>query len=509
MNINKISKSNPSRSSDGFTDQSDNKCCSNMNEESIVFKDPVFEHAILEDMGLPSGTPLFPSTLANIQKLDVSSWFIKDMAEITYFTNLEELLCYNIPITKLDLSNCKSLIKLDCHEVNFSTGLDVSTCTHLEWFRCSNNSLNNLDLSFCTELKYLACENNALTVLDVSGCIALEHLSCDFNNITDLNISGCPHLDWLSCSYLRLSNLDISNCFALKYLDCSNYTLKSLDLSNCHSLQTLICHSCPFESLDVSACVFLTTFNCQSCNMKSIDVSSCRALQTLNCSYNLLKSLDITNLLKLTSLRCFQNYLSSKEAIIGLDELRLTHFEFSPQRTNYPDKIVVTSLPSKTVYEPGETLDLTGLIVTAIFDDESSKPVTIYKANPENGAVLSAETAVILTYIYTEIPHIQVILFTAFPITVSIANKQPEAIIIESMPNITRYAICARLNLDGLCIKLIYSDGTSEILDKSQYRTDPPHFSILSQPGRIPISVEYKKDWGKTFYSCFCVEVMP
>ena len=62
--------------------------------------------------------------------------------------------------------------------------------------------------------------------------------------------------------------------------------------------------------------------------------------------------------------------------------------------------ITLNVLNVKRAYEQGETLNLTGLVVTAKYSDGSSKPVTDYTVNPANGAVLNeiGEATVTITY---------------------------------------------------------------------------------------------------------------
>ena len=55
-----------------------------------------------------------------------------------------------------------------------------------------------------------------------------------------------------------------------------------------------------------------------------------------------------------------------------------------------PESIGVTTLPSKTVYIVGETLNLTGMVVTAIYGDGITNVVTGYAANPADGGRLDA-----------------------------------------------------------------------------------------------------------------------
>jgi hypothetical protein len=66
------------------------------------------------------------------------------------------------------------------------------------------------------------------------------------------------------------------------------------------------------------------------------------------------------------------------------------------------DRIEITMLPLKTVYVVGDTLDLTGLAVTAIYSDGSSAAVTGYTTNPVNGTVLNTAGTITVTVTYTE-----------------------------------------------------------------------------------------------------------
>ena len=54
--------------------------------------------------------------------------------------------------------------------------------------------------------------------------------------------------------------------------------------------------------------------------------------------------------------------------------------------------------PTKTTYNSGETLDLTGLVVTARYSDNTTATVNYTSTNPANGAVLTATTTVTVSY---------------------------------------------------------------------------------------------------------------
>lgn len=66
------------------------------------------------------------------------------------------------------------------------------------------------------------------------------------------------------------------------------------------------------------------------------------------------------------------------------------------------DSISVTTPPTKTTYNVGEALDLSGLVVTATYSDDTSKVVTGYTATPADSSTLDTEGTVTITISYTE-----------------------------------------------------------------------------------------------------------
>ena len=84
--------------------------------------------------------------------------------------------------------------------------------------------------------------------------------------------------------------------------------------------------------------------------------------------------------------------------------------------------ISITSMPEKTVYAEGETLDLTGLVITAAYSDGSSKAVSGYTTNPAAGTVLGTIGTQTVSVSYTEDGIVKT---TDFNVTV---NPKPEPV---------------------------------------------------------------------------------
>lgn len=59
--------------------------------------------------------------------------------------------------------------------------------------------------------------------------------------------------------------------------------------------------------------------------------------------------------------------------------------------------IAVTTAPTKTSYTEGETFDATGMVITATYEDETTKAVTGYTVSP-SGALATTDTTVTISY---------------------------------------------------------------------------------------------------------------
>lgn len=158
---------------------------------------------------------------ARVQYLDLSGYNIRDFSEITFFSSLEILYCYNNDLRDLDISKNTRLKELNCMG-NKLTSLDISKNTTLTSLNCKLNGLTSLDVNGCSSLKKLSCENNDLSRLILSKCAGLEELNCSTNSISTLDVSECTELKSLDCSFNQLTVLDLSNNKYLETVTCNN-----------------------------------------------------------------------------------------------------------------------------------------------------------------------------------------------------------------------------------------------------------------------------------------------
>lgn len=185
-----------------------------------------------------------------------------------------------------------------------------------------------------------------------------------------------------------------------------------------------------------------------------------------------------------------KNFITKAEAIVLLN--RALDLQ---KLYNKVTKISIKTMPSKTIYTEGELLDLTGLVVTLIYSNGTTEDI-LFKdfatkgivTNPSNGTILStADKQVTITHTNSSrntsflitvhpIPKVKNDKSTNFVpkvenntnITTSIVfNSVPvvktvTGIIIKTAPAKTVYTEGEQLDLRGLVLILMYSDGTTE-----------------------------------------------
>ena len=161
--------------------------------------------------------------------------------------------------------------------------------------------------------------------------------------------------------------------------------------------------------------------------------------------------------------------------------------------------ITINTNQVRKVYDLNESLDLSGLTVKASYQDGTTKTITAYTTDPENGAILSDEGGKTVTVTYTE----GEITYTAsFDISV-ISSSTLE---IASLPTTINYVVGDTLDLSGLVVKANYKNGYSEILLNSEYETSLEDGSVLSEPGTQSITVS-RTESGVTQNVSFVVMV--
>ena len=168
-----------------------------------------------------------------------------------------------------------------------------------------------------------------------------------------------------------------------------------------------------------------------------------------------------------------------KQITKGELELRIGYNPPPIYGTRTPVSLAVTTPPTKTVYEAGDSFDKTGMVVTVTYDDASTREVTNYNCSP---VVLSIND----TYVTISYREMMTTVTTTQPVTVKNLLKKIQII---TPPTETAYEIGDTIDLTGMVVYAFYSDGTShEILDYSY----SPH--VVSSASDTEVTITYTED---------------
>ena len=160
--------------------------------------------------------------------------------------------------------------------------------------------------------------------------------------------------------------------------------------------------------------------------------------------------------------------------------------------------------PTMTTYTVGESLDLTGLVVTATYDDGSSKEVTGYVTSPADGTVLDTIGSQTVTVSYTEGG---ITMTATFTVTVEEESQATlEGIEVTTLPKV-QYFVGDEFDPSGMVVTASYSDGKTR--NVTGYTIDPEDGSILNTAGSQTVTVSYSEgDVTKTTTFIVTVEAV-
>ena len=168
-----------------------------------------------------------------------------------------------------------------------------------------------------------------------------------------------------------------------------------------------------------------------------------------------------------------------KQITKGELELRIGYNPPPIYGTRTPVSLTVTTPPTKTVYEAGDSFDKTGMVITVTYDDESTREVTNYNCSP---VVLSKDD----TYITISYREMMTTVTTTQPVTVKNLLKKIQII---TPPTETAYEIGDTIDLTGMVVHAFYSDGSSHEISNYTYS---PH--VVSSASDTEVTITYTED---------------
>lgn len=165
----------------------------------------------------------------------------------------------------------------------------------------------------------------------------------------------------------------------------------------------------------------------------------------------------------------------------------------------FPTGISITTAPNKISYNAGETIDLTGIVVTAIFSDDSTADITseCTFSPAASTAVYENTTAITVSWVWQDV--------VSYSTSQSIAvARMLSSIAVTTNPTKTSYYKGDTLNLAGMVVTATYNSGATEAV--TGYTTSPANGSTLSSFGSVTVTVLYTEN-GTTKTATFTITV--
>ena len=164
-----------------------------------------------------------------------------------------------------------------------------------------------------------------------------------------------------------------------------------------------------------------------------------------------------------------------------------------------PKALKVTTKPNKTSYSAGESLNLTGLVVSVEMSDGSTKDVTSECSfSPAAGTVIYENTdSVSVSWISGDITY-----STSFAVNV---KRVLSSISITSNPSKTTYYKGESLDLTGIVVTAAYNSGATADVTSS-ITSSPASGTALTEYGSQTVTVSYAEN-GITKTATFTVSV--
>lgn len=201
---------------------------------SLTWSDGTKEEIVAT--GQPQELTVKGSTLTLSSEKDITSLYLADN-ELTELNvagivgTLRRLYCPNNQLTKLDLSDCKELVSLDC-QGNQLSSLSVGSA-QMEDYNVADNQLTAIGLRSAGNITSLVCANNKLTALGyVGSMLGLTSLFCQGNELTSVPVTRCVELRQLLAYDNKLKTVNTLPLVNLTDLWLGNNQLETLDLSD-------------------------------------------------------------------------------------------------------------------------------------------------------------------------------------------------------------------------------------------------------------------------------------
>jgi len=339
-------------------------------QSPLHFKDEAFKHYVVSQYDTNNSGEIEIAEFDNVKSINIPTGQIKDISEISFFTQLTDLVCigtgkdpclkdvdlsYNKLLQNINLSgndikqidlspveNLKSFVMTDSPLCN----IDFSHCSLLETLCVDRNMLEYLDLSHNISLISVSCDDNRLESLTGLVSSSLKSISCQNNGIKELDISGTKSLETVICSKNNIYNLDIADNSGLVSLDCSDNNLVELYTRRNKLLADLNCSGNQIQGVDIRHNTALKHFDCSNNNLLLLDATNNAMLESLDCRDNAIETLDVESCPNISSLFCCSSlktlFIGNNQIVEGITVRRdATHIPETAQIRSHKDIAVI------------------------------------------------------------------------------------------------------------------------------------------------------------------------
>lgn len=186
-----------------------------------------------------------------------------------------------------------------------------------------------------------------------------------------------------------------------------------------------------------------------------------------------------------------QAILTVENGSVTIQKLRAQAY-ITVKQSDYNDAgIEVTTMPNKIVYQLGETLDFTGLVVSKVYFDETipSENITARCTfTPAEGSTVTSTDLIEILVTYTEIDELGE--EKTYETSFYLSTQYLTGIYVEQEPAKTEYYVGDNLALAGIRVMADYADGSTKDVT-SQCTYSPADGTVFEEEGNQTINISY------------------
>ena len=225
---------------------------------------------------------------------------------------------------EISIAEAENITSINCSGLGISSLAGLEACANLTSINCANNNIATIELPYLEKLTMLTCYGNPLSRLNLSNCTALNKLNIidsatnaivgseicidGYQGATtmDFTVTGTPFTTFTFTNSTALTEIRFYGDFTAVNLY-GNSSLESIDVSPIANLQKLDAHDCNLQTIDVAQKGELKYLDVSTNKLSKINVTQNSQLEYLNVANNSLTAVNVRNNTTLTYLNVSDN----------------------------------------------------------------------------------------------------------------------------------------------------------------------------------------------------------